>query len=78
MVKPDANTGSANNNNIAVINIDHVNNVILVYDIPLVRIFIIVTIKLIAPNNEDKPDTCNANITQSTDGPLCDNNPDNG
>lgn len=38
----------------------------------------IVTIKLIAPNIDDKPDKCNENITKSTEAPLCDCNEDKG
>jgi hypothetical protein len=56
----------------AVINIDQLNNVNLEYVIPLVLIFITVTIKFIAPNNDEIPDICNENIIKSTDGPECD------
>lgn len=78
IVRPLANTGNDNNINIAVISIDHVNSVSWVYDIPLVRIFIIVTIKFIVLSIDDIPDRCNENIAKSTEGPLCDNSPDNG
>jgi hypothetical protein len=70
IVNPEASTGNDNNNNTAVIKMAHENNVIRLYVIPFVRIFIIVTIKLIAPNNDDIPDKCNENITKSTLGPL--------
>ena len=69
IVNPEANTGNDNNNNTAVINIDQLNNVNLEYVIPLVLIFITVTIKFIAPNNDEIPDICNENIIKSTDGP---------
>ncbi len=78
IVKPEANTGNDNNNNTAVITIDQLNNVNFEYVIPFVLIFITVTIKFIAPNNDDIPDICNANITKSTEGPECDCILDNG
>ena len=42
------------------------------------RILRIVVIKLIAPNIDDAPAKCNANIAISTDGPACPNLADNG
>lgn len=72
IVKPEANTGNDNNNNTAVITIAQLNNVNFEYVIPLVLIFITVTMKFIAPNKEDIPDICNENITISTLGPECD------
>ena len=67
-----ANTGNANNNNIAVTNTLHTNKGTLWKLIPLVLIFKTVVIKLIAPNNEDIPDKCKLNIAKSTDAPECD------
>ena len=46
--------------------------------IPIVRIFIAVTMKFIAPNKLDIDVKCNANIAKSTDGPECDPIDDNG
>jgi hypothetical protein len=50
-----ASTGKDNNNKIAVIKTVHTNKGNLLKDIPLQRIFIIVTIKLIAPAIEETP-----------------------
>lgn len=65
-----ANTGSDNNNNTAVITTAHPNKASLCSLIPGVLIFTIVVIKLIAPNNDETPDKCKANIAKSTLGPL--------
>lgn len=73
-----ANTGKANNNNIAVTNIAQTNKGNLCKLIPLVRIFNTVVIKLIAPNNEDIPARCKLNIAKSTEPPECDCILDNG
>jgi hypothetical protein len=64
-----ANTGNDNNNNTAVINTAQANNGILCKLIPLALILRTVVIKLIAPNNEEKPDKCKLKIAQSTEGP---------
>jgi hypothetical protein len=68
-VIPPANTGNDNNNKIAVINTAQQNNGILCIVIPGALIFIIVVIKLAAPNIELIPDKCNENIAISTDAP---------
>jgi hypothetical protein len=67
-----AKTGKANNNNIAVTNIDHTNKGNLCKLIPLVRIFNTVVMKFIAPNKEDIPARCKLNIAKSTEPPECD------
>jgi len=41
-------------------------------DIPLVLIFKVVLIKLIAPNNEETPAKCKLKIAKSTEPPECD------
>jgi hypothetical protein len=61
-----ANTGSDNTNYQAVIKIDHTKRVNLSKVRPILRIFIIVTIKFIAPNNEDIPAICKLKILKST------------
>ena len=61
-----ANTGKDNNNNIAVIKTLQTNNGIIDIFKPGTLIFKIVTIKLIAPNIEDKPAKCKLNIAKST------------
>jgi hypothetical protein len=66
-----ANTGNANNNNIAVIKIAHTNKGNLCKDIPLVLIFNVVLIKLMAPNKEDTPAKCKLKIAKSTEPPEC-------
>src|SRR5438067_11895176 len=65
-----AKTGKDNNNNTAVITTAHPNKANLCNLIPGVLIFIIVVIKLIAPNKLLIPDKCKANIAKSTLGPL--------
>ena len=55
MVIAPANTGKDNNNKIAVIKTVQTNKGNLLKDIPLHRIFKIVTIKLIAPAIEETP-----------------------
>jgi hypothetical protein len=70
IVIPPANTGSDNNNNTAVIKTDHPNKVNLCNLIPGVLIFIIVVMKLIAPNNDEIPARCKEKIAKSTLGPL--------
>ena len=73
-----ANTGKDNNNKIAVINIAHTNKGNLCKDIPLVLIFKVVLMKLIAPNREETPAKCKLKIAKSTDPPECDWIPANG
>jgi hypothetical protein len=65
-----AKTGKDNNNNTAVIITAHPNKASLCNLIPGVLIFIIVVMKLIAPNKLLTPDRCKANIAKSTLGPL--------
>ena len=67
-----ANTGSDNNNKIAVTKIAHTNKGNLCNDIPGALMFNTVVIKLIAPNKEDTPAKCRLNIAKSTDPPECD------
>ena len=72
IVTPADNTGNDNNNKKAVIKIAHTNNGNLCIVIPLVLIFNVVTMKLIAPNNDEIDVICNAKIAKSTLGPECD------
>ena len=67
-----ANTGNANNNNIAVIKIDHTNKDTLCKLIPFALIFKAVVMKFIAPNNEDTPAKCKLKIAKSTEAPEWD------
>ena len=46
--------------------------------IPGTLILKVVTIKFIAPNNEEAPAKCKLNIAKSTAEPECENIPDNG
>jgi len=69
MVIAPANTGKLNKSKKAVINKDQTNKGILFKDIPLLLIFSIVTIKLIAPPIEDIPAKCKEKIPISTHGP---------
>jgi len=52
-------------------NIAQTNNGISIMCTPILRMFKVVTIKLIAPNNDEILVRCNANIAKSTDGPEC-------
>jgi hypothetical protein len=61
------NTGNDNNNNHAVKNTAQTNNGISIIYIPIVLIFNVVTIKLIAPNKLLIVVKCKANIAKSTD-----------
>jgi len=54
-----ANTGKDNSNKKAVIYTAQTNNGVRFAVIPGARIFVIVTIKLIAPKIEDTPAMCN-------------------
>ena len=67
-----ASTGRDSNNNTAVIKMAQQNKGILWYAIPWVLIFIIVVIKLIAPNKEETPARCRENIIKSTAPPEWD------
>jgi len=64
-----ASTGSDNNSKIAVINTAQTNKGSLRKYIPGHLIFIIVTIKLIAPAIEEIPAICKLNIAKSTAHP---------
>jgi len=64
-----ANTGNENNNNKAVIKIAQPYKGNLCINIPGHLIFKIVTIKLIAPNNEEIPAKCKLKIAKSTEAP---------
>lgn len=78
IVIPADNTGNDNNNKNAVMKIDHTNNGNLCIVIPFVLIFNVVTMKLIAPNNDEIDVKCNAKIAKSTLGPECAWIDDNG
>jgi len=69
IVIPPARTGKANNNRIAVIKTLQQKRGILRKLIIETLMFRIVTIKLIAPNIEDRPANRSANITISNEGP---------
>ena len=73
-----AKTGNDNNNNTAVTKTDQTNNGKRCISKPGDLIFIIVVIKLIAPNKEDKPAKCKLNIAKSTDPPECASIPERG
>jgi len=70
IVIPPAKTGSDNNNKTAVITTAQPNKASLWSLIPGLRIFKIVVMKFIAPNNELIPDKCKPNIARSTLAPL--------
>ena len=78
MVIAPAKTGNENNNKNAVIRTDQTNKGNLWKLMPGALIFIIVVIKLIAPNIEDIPAKCKLNIAKSTEPPECDCIPANG
>ena len=56
IVSPLASTGSERSSRTAVITIAHENSVSFEYVIPFVRMFITVTMKLIAPRSEEIPE----------------------
>jgi len=66
-----ANTGNDNNNKNAVTRTAQTNKGSLFICIPFTRIKKIVTIKLIAPNNEETPAKCKLKIAKSTAGVEC-------
>jgi hypothetical protein len=66
-----ANTGNDNNNKKAVIKTAHTNKGNLLKYNPGHLMFIIVTIKLIAPAIEDTPAICKLKIAISTEDPEC-------
>ena len=78
MLSLPAKTGNDNNNKIAVTKIAQTKRGNLCKDIPLVLIFKVVLIKLIAPNKDDTPAKCKLKIAKSTLPPECDCIPDNG
>jgi hypothetical protein len=53
-----ANTGNDNNSNQAVIQTAHTNNGVRLAVIPGARMFVIVTMKLTAPNIDETPAKC--------------------
>lgn len=64
-----ANTGNDNNNRKAVIKTAQTNKGVRLAVMPGKRIFVIVTIKLIAPRIDETPAKCNEKIAQSTLAP---------
>jgi hypothetical protein len=78
MVIAPAKTGKEINNKKAVTQTVQTNNGKRVACMPLQRMLLIVTIKLIAPAIEDAPAKCKLNIAQSTDAPEWANIPLNG
>lgn len=72
MVSPLASTGNDRRRRTAVITTPHAKRGNLEYVIPFVRMFITVTIKLIAPSSDEIPEICSEKITISTLGPECD------
>jgi hypothetical protein len=66
-----AKTGNDNNSKNAVIYTAQTKNGVLCAVIPGARMFVIVTIKLIAPKIDDTPAKCKEYIAQSTDAPEC-------
>lgn len=71
MIAP-ASTGSDSSSKIAVTKIAQLNKGSLCIVIPGLRIFKIVVMKFIAPNNEEIPAKCRLKIARSTDAPECD------
>ena len=69
IVSAAANTGREKASKKEVIKTDHTNKVVFDQFIPLVFIFITVTIKLIAPRMEEIPAICNLKIPKSTAAP---------
>jgi len=78
MVIAPAKTGNDNNSKIAVTKTAHTNNGKRLKTIPRARIFVIVTIKLIAPAIDEIPAKCKLKIAQSTAAPECAKTPLNG
>jgi hypothetical protein len=70
IVIPPANTGKDNKSNTAVIATAQENKANLCSLIPGLLMFIVVTMKFIAPSKLLIPDKCKANIVKSTLGPL--------
>ena len=68
MIAP-ASTGSERSSKKAVIKTAHPNNGVLCAVIPGALIFMIVTIKLIAPKIEETPARCKLKIAKSTAPP---------
>jgi hypothetical protein len=77
-VIPAAKTGKDNNSKKAVIRTDQTNKGIRKYVNPRALIFVIVTIKLIAPIIDEAPAICKLKIARSTAGPEWATIPDNG
>ena len=66
-----AKTGRDNRRRTVVTRIDQTNNGVLLKDIPSIRIFMMVVMKLIAPRMEEAPAKCSLKIVKSTEGPPC-------
>jgi hypothetical protein len=70
IVIPPAKTGKDNSSKTAVIKTAQINKGILLKFIVTNLMFIIVTIKFIAPKREEIPAKCRAKIIQSTELPA--------
>ena len=68
-VTPAVNTGNESSNKIAVKNTLHTNRGMSVIWIPILRMLSVVTMKLIAPNKDERLVRCIAKIARSTEGP---------
>lgn len=77
MIAP-AKTGRDRRSRIAVISTDQTNRGIRSHVMPVVRIFRMVVIKLIAPKIEETPARCNLKIVKSTEAPAWDRFEDRG
>lgn len=71
IVNAPASTGKDKRSKNAVIKTDHANNGMVYIDKPRAFIFEIVTIKLMAPSNDETPARCKLEIAKSTAGPEC-------
>jgi len=71
MVIAPAKTGNDNKSKTAVTRTDHTNRGTLFHLIPGHLMFIIVTIKLIAPAIDETPAKCKLKIAKSTEYPEC-------
>jgi hypothetical protein len=72
LVIAPANTGRDSRRRNAVTKTAHTKRGSLCLKSPGARLFLIVTMKLIAPSIEDAPERCSEKIARSTDGPECD------
>jgi len=78
MVIAAAKTGNDSSKSTTVTATDHTNRGIRSILIPLLRILIIVTKKLILPKIDEAPARCKEKIAKSTDLPLCPTNLESG